>query len=212
MAKLGWILGFGGLGLLVLGRKGFMNNNFPPVPKASDWVGWVWPVPIWQGRVPVTSQEYKPGPREQKGVHLGNDIMFPKRAGDPPGRVRHDASPGHIAPEGTPIIAAGPGRIWGTYNTSYGLSILIDHGAVGDAGGVTTFYQHLASFAKPWRKGDEVRAGDLLGTMGFDPTHDSQQLRHLHFELNFPRATVPHGQWPQDPAPYMRFWRKIEVA
>ena len=192
-----------------------MMPKFPPEPRAEDWNGWGWPVPVTDERVPVITQEFKPGKRtptsSTNADHLGVDIMFTKRAGDPAAPVKHDASKAFIAPWGTPIVAAFGGKIWSAGTDSYGHNILIDHGAQPGIGGVNTFYQHLESFARPWKKGDEVRPGELLGLMGFSPAIDGEQLRHLHFELRFPRAGMAQDQWPVDPAPYMRFWRKIRL-
>lgn len=192
-----------------------MMPTFPPEPRAEDWIGWGWPVPVTDGRVPLITQEFKPGKRTPTSSahadHLGIDIMFPKRAGDPPTPVKHDASKAFIAPWGTPVVAAFGGKVWAAGTGNYGNYVLIDHGAQPRLGGVNTFYQHLESFARPWKKGDEVHAGELLGLMGFSPAIDGEQLRHLHFELRFPRAGIDQDQWPVDPAPYMRFWRKIAL-
>lgn len=168
-----------------------------------NWNGWVWPVAITDRRYPVITQGYKP-PR-----HLGVDIMFPKRAGDPLGPVKHDASLAYVAPAGTLILAAGPGRVWSSGEGQYGKYVLIDHGNVPGIGGVTTFYQHLASLERNWQKGDVVFPGQVLGTMGYSPGLDSEQLRHLHFELRFPGSPASQAdiRWAVNPAPYMALWR-----
>lgn len=170
----------------------------------SDWSGWVWPVPIWQGRVPTISDGFSSVETADHRQHLGVDVTFKKLPGDPSGVIQHDATAGFISPLGTPIIAAGPGKIWSAKETELGHSIQIDHGKVGSAGGVNTFYQHLDSFSRNWQKGDIVHAGDLLGTMGYPP--EGYHFRHLHFELWFPVR-----KFARDPAPYMRHWRKISM-
>jgi len=191
-----------------------------PEPRADDWKGWVWPVPITDGRVPVISQEWKPGhdpgvghSSGKKDNHLGVDITFHRRDGDP-SHEKHTVSNGggFVSPPGTLVIAAGPGKIWGTYSSPYGLSVLVDHGKVSDnVGGANTFYQHLASYAREWKKGDEVKPGDILGTMGYSQAQaDGEQFRHLHFELRFPRAGYEPNAWRINAAPYMRFWSKID--
>jgi len=216
-----WILAALGLGALAMWRKGSSVYQTVPLPdpRPEDWEGWVWPIPIHDGRIPQVSQEWKPG--HDPGVghssgktanHLGVDIMYPKRAGDPPGAVKHDASSHFIAPAGIPVLAAGPGKIWGTYQSAYGLSVLVDHGNVNqNLGGVNTFYQHLSALARDWKKGDEVKPGDVLGTWGFSTAQaDGEQLRHLHFELRFPRSGYDPDAWRIDARPYMRFWRMLK--
>lgn len=190
--------------------------NLPTVC-AGDWVGWQWPVTRSGGdgqvRQPVVTQEWKPGrdptPGQASGQstnHLGIDIMYKKLSTDPKGKVPHDASVNFIAPKCTHVLAAGPGQVWGVYPSAfYGIGVLVDHGQVGTAGGVCTFYQHLESTARPWQKGDRVEAGELLGLMGFAPG-DPEGLRHLHFELRFPVVGVPQDDWRIDPVPYMKTW------
>ncbi|QNI20973.1 glycoside hydrolase [Vibrio phage vB_pir03] len=78
--------------------------------------------------------------------------------------------------EGSPIVAAADGIIMRReYSKSYGKCIYIRH-----PGGWHTRYAHLHSFASGLRKGDRVKQGDLLGTMG--NTGHSRGV-HLHFEL-----------------------------
>lgn len=172
----------------------------------NDWNGWVWPVPRWLGRLPTISDHFSAVATRGHRQHLGADITFRKVPGDPIGKIPHDATPQFISPLGTPIVAAGPGKIWTIKQTELGLSVQIDHGNVGSAGGVNSFYQHLDSFSRPWRKGDSVYAGDQLGTMGYSPS-DPEGFRHLHFELWFPTRKAV-----RDPAPYMRNWRKITLS
>lgn len=216
-----------GLGLLGSAVAGLQMPLFPPV-RAEDWSGWVWPVaPLNDGRAPVVSQGYKPGARfkvvDGKRVldyatHLGLDIMFPWREGDPiapPTDVVTRTSPrgrwGYYAPSGAKVRSAGPGKVWSVQETSLGLSVTIDHGKVGPSEmPVVSFYQHLETYAKSWQKGDVVAAGDELGDMGGDPAN-RPHLRHLHFELWFPAASSSQASWPADPAGYMKHWRKDGV-
>lgn len=202
-----WWMGIplGVAGLLAIISRGARKTVAITV-NPSDWTGWVWPVPVWHGRVPVASDKFDPDDERDDGhrQHFGVDLTFQKRAGDPQGVVLHDATKAFISPAGTPILAAGPGRIWSAKRTGLGLSIQIDHGNVGSAGGVNSFYQHLDSFARPWKKGDEVKAGEILGTMGYPPA--GYHFRHLHFELWFPVRT-----YARDPLPYMKYWQKVSL-
>ena len=104
-------------------------------------------------------------------------------------------------PAGTPVLAAFDGKIWSTSVTDYGHSITIDHGNAPDIGPAVTFYQHMASFARPWKKGDAVRAGDEIGIVGGSLT--GYRLHHLHFEL-----WLPTRDKVIDPEPYMARWER----
>lgn len=201
MSGLVWpILGIGTLVALAL-------KDFNNMVNSSDWIGWVWPVPITDGRIPTISDGWHSKRDGGSRLHLGVDIMFEKRAGDPREPVRHIASRRFIVPPGTVAIASGPGKIWSTNSTRQGKSILIDHGSVGSAGGVTTFYQHLSSFSRIWKKGDVVSPGTVLGIIGHS-LDDGEQLDHLHFEMAFPRKNVDKSKWQVDPATFMRYWTK----
>lgn len=184
-------------------------TNEPPKVVPADWLGWVWPVPVRDGRIPTISDGFSAVKTSNHRAHPGVDITYRKLPTDPPGKVKYDATTHFISPKGTPVLAAGPGRVWSAGVDDFGHWVLIDHGIVGQAGGVTTRYAHLEKFAKPWKKGDIVQAGTELGLMGYSPKNDSEQFRHLHFELKFPRKGVHPLMWNHNPVPYMRYWRKI---
>lgn len=80
------------------------------------------------------------------------------------------------APKGTPIYAAGSGKITTSsygWNGGYGNYVVIDHGS-----GVTTAYGHCSSLVAKY--GQNVNKGDLIAYVG--NTGDSQG-NHLHFEI-----------------------------
>jgi len=78
------------------------------------------------------------------------------------------------APTGTPIRAAGDGRIvaLGAYG-SFGNRVEIQHG-----GGITTLYAHLNAFGK-FRNGDRVSQGEVIGYVGMTGGATGP---HLHYE------------------------------
>lgn len=200
-------LGLGALATMLVTR-GEKRMTFP-TPQANDWHGWNWPVPIWNGREPVISDGFKEIKTDEHREHLGVDVMFRKIAGDPgfPYSSQHFTSQGGE----TPIIAAGPGVIWDA-GKGRAWQLSIDHGVVSrNAGGVVTWYQHLKRFDRAWKKGDRVRAGDVLGIMGGDTKEGEYPLVHLHFEMWFPRKGLPPRMWKTNPARYMRFWRKVRI-
>jgi hypothetical protein len=94
------------------------------------------------------------------------------------------------APGGTPIAAAGPGRVSSAGWSSYGggNEIHIDH-----PNGLQTWYAHLSSFAV--KLGQMVQAGQTIGNVG---TTGNSTGNHLHY-------MVFKGGWPNfvNPAPYL---------
>lgn len=175
---------------------------------ASHWNGWVWPVPIWNGRVPVISDGFQKVATPTHRKHLGVDVVFRKLSSDPAGLPF--SSPAFTSQDPPPpILAAFDGTIWEAGMSPRGFQILIDHGSVPNLGGVTTWYQHLSYLERTWKKGDKVKAGDVLGTMGHDISTDAYKLNHLHFQLAFPRSGTPSEDWIVDPSVYMSHWQKL---
>ena len=90
------------------------------------------------------------------------------------------------APAGAPVVAVAPGRVvHAGWFKGYGNLIIVDHG---DA--FHTLVAHLASMRTAM--GEEVAAGDLLGTVG-----DSGSLKgpYLYFELREKGRPVDPRPW-----------------
>jgi len=80
------------------------------------------------------------------------------------------------APKGTPVYAAGDGRIMTRKrNGGYGKFIKIYHNAT-----YTTAYAHLNGYARWIRRGSRVKQGQVIGYIG---TTGRSTGPHLHFEL-----------------------------
>lgn len=78
------------------------------------------------------------------------------------------------APTGTPVFATGAGRVTAAnWQGGYGLLVSVNHGA-----GLQTRYAHLSGIAV--RSGQNVKAGDLIGTVGSTGRSTGP---HLHYEL-----------------------------
>lgn len=89
---------------------------------------------------------------------------------------------------GTPVVAAGPGRVsWAGFMPIRGNTVLIDHGA-----GVMTGYSHLDSIEAS--VGEEVEPGQLIGTMGSTGFSTGP---HLHWELTIYGVNVDPMTWTQ---------------
>jgi murein DD-endopeptidase MepM/ murein hydrolase activator NlpD len=91
------------------------------------------------------------------------------------------------APEGTPVLAAGDGRvIFSGPQRGYGNLVIIEHG-----GGLLTLYAYNKENLV--KEGDQVREGTPIAKVG-SGTRTSGP--HMHFE-------VRDGQTPRDPLEYL---------
>jgi septal ring factor EnvC (AmiA/AmiB activator) len=90
------------------------------------------------------------------------------------------------APVGAPVVAVAPGRVvHAGWFKGYGNLLIVDHGD-----GYHTLVAHLASMQTAM--GEEVEAGDVLGTVG-----DSGSLKgpYLYFELREKGRPVDPRPW-----------------
>jgi murein DD-endopeptidase MepM/ murein hydrolase activator NlpD len=112
-------------------------------------------------------------------------------------RVRAHKGIDFAAPTGTPIKAAGAGRIASRgRNGGYGNAVVIAH-----KNGITTLYGHMSRFAKGQQVGDSVSQGEVIGYVGMTGLASGP---HVHYEYrvngvhkNPARVTVPKA----DPIP-----------
>jgi hypothetical protein len=129
----------------------------------------VFPVPSLGDRAAVISNPFK------VGAHLGVDIMFKRRdardliAVFPAGTS--NGTPLFFIPDNVPALAASAGVVTFAANTPVGHTVIIQH-----PNSWTTYYTHLTTLAVA--KGQQVTAGQTLGTIGASPT-DGQHLVHL---------------------------------
>jgi len=93
------------------------------------------------------------------------------------------------APSGTPVRAAGAGRVRsaGANYGGYGISVLIEHDT-----GYLTHYAHLSSHSV--RPGDRVSPGETIGREG---STGNSTGPHLHFEVHKGvwRNTIEPTDW-----------------
>ncbi|TVP55208.1 MAG: peptidase M23 [Halomonadaceae bacterium] len=100
-------------------------------------------------------------------------------------RVRPHQGTDFAAPTGTPVRAAGDGRVrHARRDGGYGRTIRIQHG-----NGVETVYAHLNGYASGIQEGGRVRQGQVIGYVGMSGMATGP---HLHYEYR------QHGQ-PRDP-------------
>jgi murein DD-endopeptidase MepM/ murein hydrolase activator NlpD len=99
----------------------------------------------------------------------------PKRRHPITGQVRAHRGIDFAAPTGTPIYAAGDGRIeFAGRKGGYGNAVVINHGK-----GITTLYAHMSRFGKTARSGRSVRQGEIIGYVG---STGASTGPHLHYE------------------------------
>lgn len=81
----------------------------------------------------------------------------------------------YAAPRGTPIKAAGDGKvIFRGKKAGYGQVVILQHG-----GNITTLYAHMSGFAAKARVGSRVRQGQTIGYVG---ATGLATANHLHYE------------------------------
>jgi len=95
------------------------------------------------------------------------------------------------APEGTPLAAAGSGRVlrarWDDYLGNF---VEIQHGF-----GYVTVYGHCSSLSV--EEGDRIEAGEVIGFLGGT---GEASAPHLHFEVYKEGAAIdPRDLFPGDP-------------
>lgn len=91
------------------------------------------------------------------------------------GTVRAHRGVDYAASTGTPIVAAGEGRIqYAGWKSGYGRTIIIQH-----AGNVTTLYGHMSRLGS-YKTGARVRQGDVIGYVGQSGLASGP---HLHYEF-----------------------------
>lgn len=99
------------------------------------------------------------------------------------GARRHNAID-IMAPGGTPVVAAAPGRIEKLFRSEAGgLTLYVRS----PDRGWTYYYAHLGGYAPGVREGQAVRAGELLGYVG-DTGNAGAGNHHLHFAVARMRA------------------------
>ncbi|MGA8205852.1 MAG: peptidoglycan DD-metalloendopeptidase family protein [Woeseiaceae bacterium] len=103
----------------------------------------------------------------------------------------------YAAPKGTPIKAAGDGKvIFRGVKGGYGNAVILQHG-----GNITTLYGHMSRFASGVGVGTRVRQGQTIGYVG---STGLATANHLHYEyrINGVHRNPRTVQLPQaDPIP-----------
>jgi biotin carboxyl carrier protein len=194
-----------------------------PTPNPDVWKGWVYPMPILDPLgaivmpdVSSTFAQYGKGPNRSRKNHWGADVMYVRHNDDggpqeryPEGNRYHGLrrkeapvySPRWYCPHGVDCYSAGPGTVYRVRHGSNN-SVLIDHHNVPGFGPLATWYQHMHEIFV--EKGDEVEAGEVIGTIGAGSTN----LIHLHFEFRDFNRGKTRAQAVVNPEPYLDLFEK----
>jgi murein DD-endopeptidase MepM/ murein hydrolase activator NlpD len=90
-------------------------------------------------------------------------------------RIRGHMGTDYAAPMGTPVHAAGDGRIsFAGQRGGYGNAVVLAH-----SNSVSTLYGHMSRFARHIRVGTRVQQGDVIGYVGMTGLATGP---HLHYE------------------------------
>jgi len=90
-------------------------------------------------------------------------------------KIRAHKGVDYAAPKGTPIKAAGDGKvIFAGQKGGYGNCVILQHG-----GNITTLYAHMSRFSKLARVGKRVSQGAVIGYVG---SSGLATAAHLHYE------------------------------
>lgn len=103
------------------------------------------------------------------------------------GQRQHDAID-IAAPEGTPVVAAAAGTVEKLHTSDDGGNSVYVRSPDRT---VLFYYAHLRNYAPRLTEGDEVQAGDPLGTVGWTG-NASPDAPHLHFAVSM---ILPSARW-----------------
>jgi murein DD-endopeptidase MepM/ murein hydrolase activator NlpD len=109
-------------------------------------------------------------------------------------KVRAHRGTDYAAPTGTPVKAAGDGKVLSAGTKGgYGKTIVLQHGQK-----ISTLYAHLHKYARGVRSGARVKQGQVIGYVGSTGMSTGP---HLHYEFrvngihrNPVKVKLPHAQ------------------
>ena len=91
-------------------------------------------------------------------------------------KIRAHRGVDYAAPLGTPVKAAGDGKVFFKgYSRGFGNTIILTH-----ANGIATLYAHLYGFKRGLKKGKRIKQGSIIGYVGQSGLATGP---HLHYEF-----------------------------
>lgn len=99
-----------------------------------------------------------------------------------------------MAPLGTRVLAAAPGKVESLFRSDAGGNTIYVRSSDGQ---MIYYYAHLDTYSRDLQEGDVVQRGQVLGTVGFTG-NASPEAPHLHFAI---LRTTPDAQWWEPATP-----------
>ncbi len=130
------------------------------------------------------SQYFAPDGRSMRKAFLRSPVDFsrissrfkPERFHPVLGKKRPHRGVDYAAATGTPIKAAGDGKIiWRGTKGGYGRTVILQHGS-----NITTLYAHMSRYQKGLSTGSRVKQGQIIGYVGASGLATGP---HLHYEF-----------------------------
>lgn len=133
------------------------------------------------------SQYYSPEGKSMRKAFLRSPVDFhrissrfqPERYHPVLGKKRPHRGVDYAARTGTPIKAAGDGKVvFRGHKGGYGRTVILQHG-----GNITTLYAHMSNFRRGVTNGKRVKQGQVIGYVGQSGLATGPHL-HYEFRLN----------------------------
>lgn len=198
MTKLGWTF----LALIVLGAIAFGSMLTIGGPRTTSE-----PAPAAVSTDPNAPAATQPAPVIAGYPSLAVPVQGVSRSQitdnwlDPrSGGTRQHHGTDIMVPEGTPILAAAPGRIEKLFQSNLGGTTLYERSPDGRW---QYYYAHLAGYAPGVHEGQQLATGDLIGYAG-DTGDAGPGNYQLHFGLSYMQPN--EGWWqgiPVNPYPLL---------
>lgn len=191
MTRIGWMI----LGLFVLLAGGFALLT-SPASQVADAPAQASEAP----KLALAAVPAEPAAPEPPGGRLIVPVAGVERSaltdswGDPRGGGdRSHQGVDIMAPEGTPVVAAAPGKIEKLFDSKDGgLTVYVRSAD----GAMVHYYSHMAAYRPGLAEGQQVRTGDVLGIVG-STGNAGPDAPHLHFEV---KRMAPGEAWHQGTA------------
>lgn len=143
---------------------------------------------------PTPAATAAPAPAAAQALVIPVSGIRPEQLADTWGQSRANGARAHhaidiMAPHGTLVVAAAPGRVEKLFESNDGGHTVY----VRSTDGATIYYYaHLDAYYPGLAEGQAVRAGDVIGTVGSSGNADPS-APHLHFEIK--RMGPGEGWW-----------------
>jgi murein DD-endopeptidase MepM/ murein hydrolase activator NlpD len=176
---------------------------------SAFWIvlgGWLWHSHLQDGMAPtrIAVSGRAPGPAPSviagaNGLTIPVAGVRPEQLSDNFTQAREGGARKHealdiMAPEGTAVLAAAPGRLEKLHFSRLGGNTIYQRSP---DGGTIYYYAHLAGYAPGLTEGAQLKPGEPIGVVGHTGDADPG-APHLHFAV---WRTAPDRHWWEDTTP-----------